>query len=387
MLLDGGGPGAQSKLRLMSGIERADVVVADVVVVGLGPAGSSAAARAASIGLRVIALERKPQPGVPVQCAEFVPAMLDQACSGLDAITAQRIKGMLTFVEGTGPDLAQDFQGRMIDRAAFDSDLAQRAAEAGAECRYGTGVRHIEANGTVDLSDGSRLEPRVLIGADGPRSIVGRRIGNVNKAFVESRQITVRLLDNGPSTEIFLGADMPGGYGWLFPKGTLANLGIGVAPAERGRLKPLLGALHARLIAEGRLEKEILASTGGAIPAGGMVPLRGQLAMAPVLLAGDAAGLANPVTGAGIAAAVYSGTLAGEAAAAWLGGDQDALEDYEDEIEELFSASLTRALRRRAEVLSAYHGNGQKPDMAALKRGWVGYSQYWAGQALELAPG
>ena len=374
MLLDGRGPGTPGELRLVSGIEPADVVV-----VGLGPAGSSAAARAASAGLKVIALERKPRPGVPVQCAEFVPAMLDQACSGLDAITSQRIKGMLTFVEETGPDLARNFDGRMIDRAAFDSGLAARASEAGAECRYGMGVRNIAVDGTVSLADGSRLGPRILIGADGPRSIAGHGIGHVNKAFVESRQITVRLHDHGPSTEIFLGADMPGGYAWMFPKGEVANLGVGVAPSERRRLKPLLDALHARLIAEGRVGPEILSSTGGAIPVGGMVGLHARLAEVAVLLAGDAAGLANPVTGAGIAAAVYSGTLAGEAAAAWLGGAEDALDGYGEEVEALFSSSLTRALRRRAEVLSAYQGNGRKPDVAALKRGWVGYPQYWSG--------
>jgi flavin-dependent dehydrogenase len=84
-----------------------------------------------------------------------------------------------------------------------------------------------------------------------------------------------------------------------------------------------------------------------------------------VLLAGDAAGLANPVTGAGIAAAVHSGRLAGEAAAA------GSAVEYEEELEDVFKAALERALRRRCELLAAV------PGKAALRRGWIAYPEYW----------
>ena len=66
-----------------------------------------------------------------------------------------------------------------------------------------------------------------------------------------------------------------------------------------------------------------------------------------MLLAGDAAGLTNPVTGAGIASAVQSGALAGRAAADLLGGRAGALDDYEEELGDIFDAALGRALRRR----------------------------------------
>jgi flavin-dependent dehydrogenase len=96
-----------------------------------------------------------------------------------------------------------------------------------------------------------------------------------------------------------------------------------------------------------------------------------------VLLAGDAAGLTNPVTGAGIAAAVQSGTLAGQAAAAWLGGHAGALEDYEEELGDLFDAALSRARRRRAQVLARY-ADGGRPDAHTLRKGWIASPQYWA---------
>jgi flavin-dependent dehydrogenase len=96
-----------------------------------------------------------------------------------------------------------------------------------------------------------------------------------------------------------------------------------------------------------------------------------------VLLAGDAAGLTNPVTGAGIASAVQSGTLAGRAAADWLSGRPHALDDYEQELGDIFDAALGRALRRRSNVLARYQGGG-RPDAEALIHGWIGSASYWA---------
>ena len=101
-----------------------------------------------------------------------------------------------------------------------------------------------------------------------------------------------------------------------------------------------------RLVAEGRIGDAILDRTGGAIPVDGIVGPAATLPDGtPVLLAGDAAGLTNPVTGAGIPAAVMSGAMAGEAAVRWIAGAADALDDYNEEIEDLFGASLRRAVR------------------------------------------
>jgi flavin-dependent dehydrogenase len=187
----------------------------------------------------------------------------------------------------------------------------------------------------------------------------------------------VALCRSHPATDIFLSADIPGGYGWLFPKGDVANLGAGVDPPHKMRLKNIVAGLHSSLVADGRVGPEILGMTGGPIPVGGMLRPWGTLRAVLVLLAGDAAGLANPVTGAGIAAAVHSGRLAGEAAASHVSGIRTAGADYEEEIEGVFKAALDRALRRRAE-LSAIAGTGALPDKAALRRAWIAYPQYWA---------
>lgn len=355
----------------------------DVLVVGLGPAGSRAAAAAGLAGLAVLAIDRRLEAGVPVQCAEFVPALLDQEVAGMAAVSRQRVGRMLTSVEGGPPEETAGFPGRMLDRGRFDGLLARRAAAAGARCRFGVTLRGLAADGTVSLGDGTRLHPRVLIGADGPRSRIGAAIGSVNRDLVEARQIRVGLARGHDATDIFLAGAYPGGYGWLFPSGDQANLGLGVVPAARAALKPRLAALHARLADQGRVGRAVLGLTGGAIPVGGRVAAAGRLGAVLVLLAGDAAGLAHPVSGAGIAAAVQSGTLAGEAALAWLGGRTAAAAEYEEELGDLFDVAFTRALARRKSLL-ARHAAGDTPDVAMQRAGWIGFPDYW-GEANELS--
>jgi geranylgeranyl reductase family protein len=354
----------------------------DVLVVGLGPAGATAAASAAAAGARVIAIDRKQQAGVPVQCAELVPAMIGPLLdpgqmAAVGSSWRQPVRSMTTFVEDRAPHVKERFPGHMIDRTLFDAGLVAAAAARGADCRFRVGLRAIAGDGAVHLTDGSTVEARVIIGADGPRSPVGRAIGQVNRELAETRQITVPLRKPFDATDIFLSAAMPGGYAWLFPKADKANLGLGVAPKWRHLLKPLLCDLHRRLVAEGRVGDEVLGQTGGAIPVGGMLHAVGEIGPSLVLLAGDAAGLANPVTGAGINAAIISGRLAGEAAAEALGGRPDAGPRYAEEIADLFKASLDQALARRQELLRIYAGGG-RPGPADLQRGWIAFPQYWA---------
>jgi len=349
----------------------------DVVVIGLGPAGACAAAEAARRGHDVIAVDRRREPGRPVQCAEFVPALIGVEARVLSAAVRQPIRAMMTYVERDAPDAKEDCSGHMLDRAAFDAALVAAAGQAGARCLFGTAVRSITREGCAELSDGQSLQAAVIIGADGPRSIVGRRIGEVNRHLVETRQITVALKQPHEATDIFLSADIPGGYGWLFPKGEVAHIGAGVDPRHKARLKSIVAVLHAALVGSGRVGSEIRGLTGGAIPVGGLLKPRGMLAGTLALLAGDAAGLTNPVTGAGIAAAVHSGRLAGEAAAAWLHGDRDADVAFEEELSSVFQSSLERAVERRRELAVRSRG-GALSDPAALRRGWIAYPEYWA---------
>ena len=349
----------------------------DILVAGLGPAGARAAEAAAVCGKSVLAVDRKRKAGHPVQCAEFVPALLTQELEALDAVTQQPIARMLTVVEDGQADVKGDFPGRMIDRESFDAALVAKAEAAGADCRFGVELSALERDGTAVLSDCSRIRARLIIGADGPRSRVGKAIGIVNRDLVETRQMTVPLLRPHDATDIFLAAEIRGGYGWLFPKGEVANLGIGVVAESKRDLKPLLERMREMLIAEGRIGREVFGHTGGVIPVGGFIGASGMLAEVPAVLAGDAAGLTNPITGAGISAAAISGRMAGEAAVSWLEGDRGALDEYGEDIADLFGPALAHARQRREQILKHYE-NDHAPTMGDLRQGWVAYPEYWA---------
>ena len=341
------------------------MIACDVIVVGLGPAGASAAATAARAGARVLAFDRRKQAGSPVQCAEFAPALLGS--SAIRASFRQPISAMTTFVEQEAPHVADAFRGTMIDRAAFDRALCEAAGQAGAELCFGVALESLDAEGVATLSDSRRVRARVIIGADGPRSKVGAAIGAVNRDLLETRQFAAPLAGPSLSTDIYLSRDFPGGYAWFFPKGEVVNIGIGVAPDARSQLKTLLDALRARFLAEGRIGAEILGFTGGPIPVGGALPPVSALGETTVLLAGDAAGLVNPITGAGIPAAVVSGELAGVAAAS------GAYEAYAEDLEDQFGASLRRALARRAAMMRAL-----PPSPTDLRASWIAFPEYWA---------
>ena len=348
----------------------------DLVIIGLGPAGASAAIEAAKAGLSVAAFEKKAVAGHPVQCAEFVPAMLDAGELALSETSIQKIREMITYVEEDTPDLTKNFSGHMIDRRAFDAALVDKAIAAGTKCTFGVKLHNISADGELTFSNGDTVRGKTILGADGPHSMVGKAIGAVNTDIVETRQISVPLLEPHVATDIYLSNKMPGGYGWLFPKGDVANIGMGVYADQKELLKPALEDLHKRIAGTGQVGTEIIGYTGGAIPVGGMLKPHGKLGETLVLLAGDAAGLTNAITGAGIAAGVMSGRLAGETVAAHLAGDTDAVDIYEEDLEDLFGASLRRAVARRKELMDLGAAQG-KLDKQALRGAWIAYEDYW----------
>ena len=358
----------------------------DVLVVGLGPAGAAAAAAAAQRGLSVLAIDRKQTIGIPVQCAEFVPLPLARYTQ-TSGVCAQRVDGMRSVLP-SGRGEAAPLGGWMVDRAAFDRVLAATAMRAGAalrlDCRLAAlDEAHRRATVRTRAGTASSIEYRVLIAADGPFSAVARALRLPTLETVDTRQYRVRLVRPQRETEVWLSANFPGGYAWLFPKAGVANLGAGANRRPGSALKAALDALHARLVREGRVEGEILSRTGGPIPVGG---LRAPLVRGNVIFAGDAAGLAHPITGAGIAAAVASGERAGEAAHARIaGGVAAALSDYEEDIREQYAASFARARARRRGLQVAWDA-GRAHDDAVQRRGWIAFPEYFDPDAAGPAP-
>lgn len=351
-------------------------VEVDVLAVGLGPAGGAAALAAVQAGLRVAAVERRKEIGVPVQCAEFIPLPLARYAVS-DGVLQQRIQGMISHLP-SGRMETMDSPGLMIDRAAFDQALARQAEQSGARLYLNSRLVGLDIVGSsaiaVTPQGKIRFDYRLLVAADGPHSFVARSLGLPQQETVHARQYTVPLLESSEETEIWLSPDYPGGYAWLFPKGGVANLGLGVDKRYGADPKALLDALHRKLVVEGRVGEAILRRTGGAIPVSG---LRRNLVVGNVLLVGDAAGLTHPITGAGIAAAVASGEYAGQAAAGWLiGCKKNALMDFENTIRDQFGACLERAVVRRAWIGQYWRTPAADADRIH-RRGWVAFPEYF----------
>ncbi len=340
----------------------------DVLVAGAGPAGGAAALAAAQAGARVLLVERRPAPGRPVQCAEYLPLPAAGPARAAGA-ACQPVRATVVRLP-SGARHTDPVPGLMIHRDRLDAGLATRARAAGAVLMCGWRLAGLDARRREAVLVRGRAVQRVRFGccvaADGPRSAAARALGLAPLPVMAARQVTVPLAQAQDHCEVWLGPAWPGGYAWLFPKGDRAHLGAGWS--GRLRADPVV-ALHRGLHRAGRVGAAVLAATGGLIPVGG---LREPVAPGPVLFAGDAAGLAHPVTGAGIAPALASGALAGAAAAA---GTAAAWREYGEELGDTYGAALARAVARRREAAA---GMG---DDAAARRGWVAFPQYHGREA------
>ena len=217
-----------------------------------------------------------------------------------------------------------------------------------------------------------RAHYKVLIAADGPHSTVARCVGLAPLKTVETRQYQVPLQRPYDDTDIWLSDEFPGGYGWLFPRGPVANVGLGADRRLAGDLKAPLERLHATLMRDEVVGAEVLGRTGGSIPVGG---IRVPLVHDGILFVGDAAGLTHPITGAGIASAVVSGERAGLAAAEFLARGV-ALDEYAADMQDEFAESLARAVARREWLMERWHTPAAHLD-ETHKRGWIAFREYF----------
>lgn len=349
----------------------------DVLVIGLGPAGAAAAAAAAQGGLRVLGVERRREIGMPVQCAEFIPLPMGKYARA-DGVLLQRIKGMKSYLP-SGAVTETEFPGLMIDRAAFDQALACEARQHGAELLLDSRLVALDADRAIARIKTPEAEIEVgyglLVAADGPHSPVAAALGLPEMEVVTTRQYTVPLKRAYQDTDIWLSPAYPGGYAWLFPKGTLANLGLGLDKRFAGDMKTPLDELHRQLMEQDLVGSEISYRTGGAIPVGG---LRERLVVGKVLFTGDAAGLTHPITGAGIAAAVVSGERAGQAAAALLKQhDAAALADFEEDIRDQFEVAISRAVERRR-WLDRFWNTAEAHADPLHRKSWIAFPDYFS---------
>lgn len=331
----------------------------DVVVVGAGPGGSMAAKIAAENGVSVLLLERDSAIGTPVECAEGI------GMEGIDTFLdidpswiATKIEGaILTSPSGRQLKVKVPGIGFILERKIFDRDLAILAAQAGATvfCNSNA-VGLLRKNGEVSgvkikyQMEEREVEAKVVIGADGVGSMVGRWAGMATKlsstefhAAAEYLVGNIDVEENYP--EFIAGTEIaPGGYGWVFPKGNrTANVGVGIAPFK-AKLKPFdycEALIQSRFPKASRLEK-----ISSAIP----TTILDEIVTDGVMLVGDAGRTTDPITGGGIGNAIFSGEIAGRVAAkAVKKGDtsKKSLWDYQEEWEKKYGYDMRYRYKAR----------------------------------------
>jgi geranylgeranyl reductase family protein len=345
----------------------------DVVVVGAGPAGSSAALAAVRAGARTLVLDRAHFPRYKTCGGGLVGATLTSLPRDVRVPVRQEIT-TATFTHCGRRQVTRRSRKpflTMVNRAEFDQVLLERALRAGAVPRLGTTVVSVEDDG-----DGVRLatrdgivRARFAIGADGSASRVARYVGVV----MEQVDLGLELeLDAGDLAERWRGrlhmdwGEAPGSYGWVFPKGSRLTVGViaakGGADDERAYLERYVEALGLRGAGVLKDSGHLTRCRASASPLG-----RGR-----VLVAGDAAGLLDPWTREGISFAVRSGAMAGRLAVA---GAQLPPRRVQESYRRWVDVALTPEMRASQVFLEAFenHPGLVHGVLGRTPLGWAGF--------------
>jgi geranylgeranyl reductase family protein len=302
----------------------------DAIVVGAGPAGSTCAYRLASAGADVLLLDRARFPrdkpcggGVTGRAARLVPFSIAPVVEDVVTSVRMRLRYGSWFERGEGEPLVL-----MTQRLRLDAHLAEQAVAAGAELRDGVRVEAVTvgAEGVEVLAGGERLRAETVVGADGVNGICARQLelgGNQALGVALEGNVPYERLGEGYRGRAVLELGLvPGGYGWVFPKGDHANIGLGGWEREGPGLRAHLGRLCA---AHGVAAEDLEGVRGYRLP---LRAPRTTLARGRAAIVGDAAGLVDPISGDGMFEAFLSSQLASEAVLDLLAGHADGLDAY-----------------------------------------------------------
>jgi digeranylgeranylglycerophospholipid reductase len=302
----------------------------DVIVIGGGPAGSTVARYAANGGADVLVIDGRDPIGTPLQCGELVPTNdeMRRLCPDVPDMddlfqtpdsAISRHSDKMHLVPPSGKPLKFDFDGFVLNRVAHDEFLVELAKKSGATYKVDTRVERVE-NDTVFLKNGGTLSARIIVDAGGHNGPIRRDYWTEKSVKIPVKFV---LMDGdfGEAVELHFGSMAPGGYAWMFPKESGANIGLGI---QRSFAK---GKTLNQFTDEftSKYDGEVTFNGAGSLPMSGTIK---KFVKGNYMLVGDSAGMVLPSNGAGITIAMIGGRIAGQVISQHL-KNGTPLEEYE----------------------------------------------------------
>ena len=291
-----------------------------MVVVGAGPAGSSAARAAALAGARVLLLDKAELPRYKTCGGGLIGYSRRALPADFEIPVRQRIDAISFTMNGERERTRRDRDGdllALVNRAEFDLALAKAAVDAGAVLRTGSAVVSVDHDerglAVLTLADGERITAGAVVGADGSASRIARYVGvrceQVDLGLEAEIEVPPEVAARWAHRVLVDWGPLPGSYGWVFPKGEILTVGVISARGDGEATREYYRTF---------IERLGLAGYPKVSDSGHLTRCRepdSPLARGRVLVAGDAAGLLEPWTREGISFALRSGALAGHSAA------------------------------------------------------------------------
>ena len=362
----------------------------DVVVVGAGPAGSSAACAAASApgaeGRRVLLLDKAAPPRYKTCGGGIIGPSRDALPPGFQLPLKDRVHAITFTLDGKLPRTRRSKRMLfgLVNRDEFDERLVQCAEKAGAVLATGvtvTGVRQDEDGfATVGLQDGRSIRARCVVGADGSAGRIGAHVGvtfdQVDLGLEAEIPVPPSVAKDWAGRVLLDWGSLSGSYGWVFPKGDSLTVGVIAARGKGAETRAYLKDFIARLG---------LSGFPPSIESGHLTRCRADdspLAKGRVLVAGDAAGLLEPWTREGISYALRSGRLAGQWAAR-VAAAGDPVEAHRQTLGYTFAikADLGEEMRIGRKLMSAFERRPRAFHVAAigLRPAWRAFARVTQG--------
>lgn len=328
-------------------------MICDVLVVGAGPAGSTAARTCAALGLRTVLLEEHPKVGDPVHCTGKLSAHAFKRFGLPSSLAQNELRGAaLHAPDGSVARVRRvSVDSYLVDRAALDRHLAEQASLSGAEVIVGARARTVVRNGglRVEVERGRTrlvITTPLVIDAEGATPVLPPQLGLApRRALVHGLQYDLEgaAIEQEDAPDLYFGWNVaPGFFGWFMPTGGgRGRLGVAVDPrwATRAPIHYLEGLRTVHPTASPRLRHaKIVRRLAGRIP---ILGRRRPTYADGMLVIGDAAGQVKATSGGGIYFAMQAGEIAGRAAARYLGsGARGALAGYEREWRAAFGREI-----------------------------------------------